>query len=75
MQMTKSYTEHNISCLQDHKSQVFWGKKCQYNLTTIMMGKSCCVDNHNKHMIRNRKQALRCILSCYENSNNGYGLF
>ena len=40
-----------------------------------MMGKSCYVDNYNKHMIRNRKQALRCILSRYENSKNGYGLF
>lgn len=51
------------------------GKKCQYNLTTIMMGKSGCVDNYNKHMIRNREQVLRCILSCYENSKNGHGLF
>ena len=34
-----------------------------------------CVDNYNKHMIRNRKQALRCILSRYENSKNEYGLF
>ena len=74
--MTKSHISHNISCFEDPKSHAFWGKKkCQYNLTTRMTDKSCWVDNYNKRTIRNRKQALRCIISHYENSKTGHGLF